>query len=183
MLCTRPDWPLNSAMGRFILIFMSVLLVLFLAELTGPVQQMIVVPWTGALASFSAVLVRLIDSNALSYGNVLQDMRTGSGISIEAGCNGVEACIMLVAAMLAYPAALRLKMTGLVLGVLAIQALNLVRIVSLFYLVQWSASAFEFAHLYLWQALIMLDVLLAWLVWLRWVSRSQVVVEARLAAH
>jgi exosortase/archaeosortase family protein len=56
---------------------------------------------------------------------------------------------------------------------LAIQALNLVRIVSLFYLVQWSARAFEFAHLYLWQALIMLDVLLAWLLWLRWVTRGQ----------
>jgi exosortase H (IPTLxxWG-CTERM-specific) len=75
--------------------------------------------------------------------------------------------------MLAYPAALRWKITGLVIGCLAIQALNLVRIVSLFYLVRWSVPAFEFAHLYLWQALIMLDVLLAWLVWLRWITRGQ----------
>jgi hypothetical protein len=39
--------------------------------------------------------------------------------------------------------------------------------------VRWSVPAFEFAHLYLWQALIMLDVLLAWLVWLRWITRGQ----------
>ena len=160
-------------MVRFLAVFFTVLLVLFLAELTPPVQRMIVVPWTAFLASCSAVVLHLLDSSIISNGNVLQDMRTGSGIAIEAGCNAVEACIMLAAAMLAYPAPLRSKIAGLLFGALAIQALNLVRIVTLFYLVQWSASAFQFAHLYLWQALIMLDVLLVWLVWLRWVSRSQ----------
>lgn len=160
-------------MFRFLGIFLSVLLVLFLAELTPPVQRMIVVPWTAFLASASAFLVRLADSNVLANGNVLQDMRSGSGIAIEAGCNGVEACIMLAAAVFAYPAALRARMVGLLVGSVAIQLVNLVRIVSLFYLVQWSARAFEFAHLYLWQALIMLDVLVVWLVWLRWVARRR----------
>ena len=46
---------------------------------------------------------------------------------------------------------------GLALGFLAIQALNVVRIISLFYLLQWNPVWFEWAHLYLWQALIMLD--------------------------
>jgi exosortase H (IPTLxxWG-CTERM-specific) len=160
-------------MVRFLVVFFTVLLVLFLAELTAPVQRTIVVPWTALLASCSGFVLHFLDSNVMSNGNVLQDVRTGSGIAIEAGCNAVEACIMLAAAMLAYPAALRWKITGLVLGCLAIQALNLVRIVSLFYLVQWSSRAFDFAHLYLWQALIMLDVLLAWLLWLRWVTRRQ----------
>lgn len=160
-------------MVRFLVIFFSVLLVLFLAELTAPVQRMVVVPWTSFLASASAYAVRLFDTNALAYGRVLQDTRSGSGISIEAGCNGVEACIMLAAAILAYPAAWLTRIYGLLVGAIAIQALNFVRIISLFYLVQWSARAFEFAHLYLWQALIMLDVLVVWLVWLRWVTRRQ----------
>ena len=160
-------------MFRFLGIFLLVLLALFMAELTPPVQRMVVVPWTNFLAAASAALVHVFDSNVLAYGNVLQDMRSGRGISVEAGCNGVEACIMLAAAVFAYPAQLRARMTGLLVGSVAIQLLNLVRIVSLFYLVQWSARAFEFAHLYLWQALIMLDVLLVWLVWLRWVTRRQ----------
>ena len=164
-------------MFRFLGIFLLVLLALFFAELTPPVQRLIVVPWTDFLASASAALVRLVDSNVLAYGNVLQDMRSGRGISVEAGCNGVEACIMLAAAVFAYPAELRARMTGLLVGSVAIQLLNLVRIVSLFYLVQWSARAFEFAHLYLWQALIMLDVLVVWLVWLRWVTRRQYAAE------
>ena len=49
----------------------------------------------------------------------------------------------------------------------AIQALNLVRIVSLFYLGQWNFQWFEWAHLYVWQALIMLDALIVWLLWIR----------------
>jgi exosortase H (IPTLxxWG-CTERM-specific) len=160
-------------MFRFLGIFMLVLLALFLAELTPPVQRLAVVPWTNFLASASAAILHLVDSGVLSYGNVLQDMRSGRGISVEAGCNGVEACIMLAAAVFAYPAQLRAKMTGLLVGSVAVQLLNLVRIISLFYLAQWSAPAFEFAHLYLWQALIMLDVLVVWLVWLRWVTRRQ----------
>jgi exosortase H (IPTLxxWG-CTERM-specific) len=169
-------------MFRFLGIFLLVLVGLFLAELTAPVQRAVVVPWTGFLASASAFLMRLADPSVLSHGNVLQDMRSGVGISVEAGCNGVEACIMLAAALFAYPAALRARMAGLLAGSVAIQLLNLVRIVSLYYLAQWSTPAFEFAHLYLWQALIMLDVLVVWLVWLRWVTRRQYAQPVSVAA-
>ena len=169
-------------MFRFLGIFLLVLLALFMAELTPPVQRMVVVPWTNFLAAASAAIVHVVDANVLVYGNVLQDMRSGRGISVEAGCNGVEACIMLTAAVFAYPAHLRARMTGLLVGSVAIQLLNLVRIVSLFYLVQWSVVAFELAHLYLWQALIMLDVLVVWLVWLRWVTRQQFAAQPADAA-
>lgn len=160
-------------MLRFLLVFFALLVALFLAELTPPVQRFVVAPWTSLLASASAFVIHLVDPNAVSQGNVLRDTQSGSAISIEAGCNGVEACIMLIAAVLAYPAAVRARLAGILAGMIAIQALNLVRIVSLFYLVQWSARAFEFAHLYLWQALIMLDVLVVWLVWLRWATRRE----------
>ena len=53
------------------------------------------------------------------------------------------------------------------MGFAAIQALNLVRIISLFYLLQWNPAWFEWAHLYLWQALIMLDGFIVYLLWVR----------------
>jgi exosortase H (IPTLxxWG-CTERM-specific) len=61
---------------------------------------------------------------------------------------------------------------GITLGLTTVQALNILRIISLFYLGQWNRTVFEWAHLYVWQALIMLDVLLVFLFWLRWVSRQ-----------
>ena len=52
-------------------------------------------------------------------------------------------------------------------GIVAVQGLNVVRVISLFYLGQWNMQVFEWAHLYVWQVLIMLDVLVVWLVWVR----------------
>ena len=61
---------------------------------------------------------------------------------------------------------------GLAAGIVAVQALNIVRVISLFYLGQWNFDVFEWAHLYVWQALIMLDVLVVWMVWVRLLPRS-----------
>jgi hypothetical protein len=44
--------------------------------------------------------------------------------------------------------------------------------VSLFYIGQWNLAVFEWAHLYAWQALIMLDALIVWLLWLRLLPRN-----------
>lgn len=44
---------------------------------------------------------------------------------------------------------------------------TMLRVISLFYLGQWNTQVFNFAHEYLWQALIMLDVLIVWLLWIR----------------
>ena len=43
--------------------------------------------------------------------------------------------------------------------------------ISLFYIGQWDFAVFEWAHQYVWQALIMLDVLIVWLIWVRRVPR------------
>jgi exosortase H (IPTLxxWG-CTERM-specific) len=80
--------------------------------------------------------------------------------------------IVLLAAILAYPAPWKHRLAGLAGGVLAVQLLNIVRIVSLFYIGQWSLPVFEWAHLYAWQALIMLDALIVWLLWLRLLPRN-----------
>ena len=114
--------------------------------------------------------MQLFDGSIISHDRILQSSTSGFGVSIEAGCNGVEAAIILIAGMLAFPSSLKLKLAGI--GIVAVQGVNLLRIISLFYLGQWNYQAFEFAHLYLWQALIMLDVLVVWLLWIRAVARE-----------
>ena len=69
--------------------------------------------------------------------------------------------------MLAFPAPWKNKLAGIAIGLLAVQTLNIMRVISLFYIGQWSMKAFEWTHLYLWQVLIMLDVLIVWLIWIR----------------
>lgn len=154
-------------MGRFFIGFLVIQGILFTAELLRPVQQAVVIPWTEAVARTSAWLAQRFDSAVLSQGKMLHHQASDFAVSIEAGCNGIEASIILAAAMLAFPAPWRYRLIGLGCGFLAIHGLNLLRIISLFYLGQWNLTAFEWAHLYLWQALIMLDALVVFLVWLR----------------
>ncbi len=154
-------------MRRFFLIFVSLQLLLFGLELTRPVQQYLVLPWTAFLARSCVALVTLFDANAAAMGKVLWNPATGFGVSIEPGCNGVEACIILFAAIVAFPSDWKHRAWGIGLGFVAVQALNVIRVISLFYLGQWNATAFRIAHEFLWQGLIMLDVLVVWLLWVR----------------
>lgn len=154
-------------MLRFFLIFLSIQLTLFGINMLSWVQQHFVLPWTALLARICATLVMWFDSSAAAAGKVLWNTQTGFGVSIEPGCNGIEACIVLFAAVMAYPSSWRHKFWGLAVGFVAVQGVNVVRVISLFYLGQWSTPVFNFAHEYLWQALIMLDVLIVWLLWVR----------------
>jgi exosortase H (IPTLxxWG-CTERM-specific) len=159
-------------MARFFLSFILLQALLFGAELTPWAQRWFVVPWTDTLAAVSAAIVKLFDPTVVADGKLLQSGQNGFAVSIEAGCNGVEATIVLVAAILAFPASWKRRLAGLVIGIVAVQALNIVRVISLFYLGQWNVDAFDFAHRYVWQALIMLDVLIVWLLWVRTLPRD-----------
>ena len=154
-------------MIRFFVLFTVLLVGLFTLEILQPAEKYVILPFTSFVADVSVWIIQAFDDNVRSVSNVILDKTTGFGVRIERGCNGVEAMIILFAAIFAFPAPFKNKLIGFTIGFFAIQGLNLVRIVSLFYLGQWNYVAFEWFHLYLWQALIILDALVVWLIWLR----------------
>lgn len=159
-------------MIRFFGIFVTLLITLFSLRISKWGHDWVTEPFTDLLAQMSAWIVKLWDADVISYGVVIQNKVNGFAVGIAPGCDGIEAVIMLVAAIVAFPSPWKHKLVGIVLGFLAIQSLNLVRIISLFYLGQWSTMMFDWFHLYLWQALIVLDALGVWLVWLRYLPRN-----------
>lgn len=154
-------------MLRFFIIFSVLLIGLFTVEILQPAEKYVILPFTSMIADISVWIVQAFDDNVIASANVIRDKTSGFGVRIERGCNGLEAVIILFAAIFAFPAPLKNKLIGFVAGFFAIQLLNLVRIISLFYLGQWNYTAFEWFHLYLWQALIILDAMVVWLIWLR----------------
>ena len=158
-------------MARFIITFVLILLGLFTLEMLVPVQEHVIVPFTEALAKISAWIILPFDDSVLAYGKILQFKDTGFAVSIEAGCNGVEATIVLIAAVVAFPAGWIPRLVAIVLGFFAVQLMNLARIISLFYLGDWNLEVFTWIHLYLWPALIMLDVLIVFIIYLRYISK------------
>ena len=159
-------------MLRFVTTFLLILVALFTLEMLNPVQEHVITPFTSLLAHLSAVLILPFDNSVIAYGKVLQFKDSGFAVSIEAGCNGVEATIVLIAAICAFPASWRARLIAISLGFLAIQVLNIVRIISLFYLGNWNLEYFSWIHLYLWPALIMLDVLVVFIFYLRYLSKQ-----------
>ena len=158
-------------MFSFLLVFCGVLGGLFAVELLKPVQEAVIQPFTGLLASISTALILPFDETVIAQGRVLRDATTGFAVSIEAGCNGVEAAIVLIAGIVAFPARTHHKIIAIAAGFLFVQALNIVRIISLFYLGQWNYTVFEWFHLYLWPVLIMLDVLVVFAIYLQWLGK------------
>jgi len=158
---------------RFFILFLALIVVLFGLEVLTWTQAHVILPFTAVLADISVFLIKLFDDDVLAYGKIISSTVNGFAVSIEPGCNGVEAVIILFAAIFSFPATFKQKMIGFALGFVAIQALNLVRIISLFYMGQWNMVWFEWFHLYLWQALIILDAMVVWMIWLRYLQKSR----------
>jgi exosortase H (IPTLxxWG-CTERM-specific) len=159
-------------MIRFFILFVLILSVLFTAEIMQPVQELVIFPFTAVIANISVWLVNIFDADVAASGKIIRSISNGFAVEIQPGCNGVEAVIILFSAIFAFPAPFKYKLLGFAAGFFAIQLLNLVRIISLFYLGQWNMTAFTWFHLYLWQALIILDALVVWLIWLRYMPAA-----------
>lgn len=172
-------------MIRFFVLFTVMLVGLFTLEILQPAEEYVILPFTSFIADVSVWILQVFDDSVESYKNIIRNSVTGFGVRIERGCNGVEAVIILFAAIFSFPAPFKNKIIGFVIGFFAIQILNLIRIISLFYLGQWNQVAFLWFHLYLWQALIILDALVVWLIWLRTLPQAKLKrqMEAESAAE
>lgn len=148
-----------------------VFLVLFAAILAGGftllslnwVNDHAVEPFTAGVARASGAALELLGQDVEREGTVLRSPRFA--VNIENGCNGVETMIIFMAAVLAFPAAWRARLAGLLLGLVAIQAVNLVRVVALFLTGAYLPSLFDTSHTVIWQTLVILSGVLLWLVW------------------
>ncbi|WP_020210968.1 exosortase H [Gilvimarinus chinensis] len=155
----------NAPLGKFWLKFLLLQGVMFSAQMLVIVQQQLILPFNRLLATLSAGLLSLFETTVSAHDAIIWNSATQFGIEILSGCNAIEASILLLAALVAFPAPGMYKVKGMLFGVLALHLVNFVRILSLYYLGQWSDVAFEWAHLYIWQALIFLDAILIWGWW------------------
>lgn len=122
-----------------------------------------VVPFTAGVARASAVTLDLIGQHVERDGTVIRNERFA--VNIENGCNGVETMIIFMAAVLAFPAPWRARLAGLGIGLVAIQGINLVRVVALFLTGAYLPSLFDTSHTVIWQTLVILSGVLLWLLW------------------
>lgn len=116
-------------------------------------------------ARLAAGLLRLVGHPVLAVGTQLHG--PAASVEVQAGCDGLQPVVLLAIAVGLFRASPRSKLWMLGLGALALFALNLARITSLFLLqVHWP-SGFELAHLTVWPFVFMGAVLGLWFAWAR----------------
>lgn len=147
----------------FIARFFGALIALWVVITLGPVNDHLIVPFTQLVVDASAVTLRWINQPIGVAGTVI---RTSSfALDVRNGCNGVEAMLLLAAAMLAFPATFRSRLTGLLVTSAAIQILNLIRVSSLVWLGEHHHAVFDVVHVAVWQTIVILAAVSMFVVW------------------
>lgn len=85
-------------------------------------------------------------------------------------CTAVFPTVLLTSGILAYPASLRPKLLGLLLFVPAVILLNQIRLLTLWFVQLYAGDAFDLVHIYVWQPLMVVAVLVFFIVWLEWTN-------------
>ena len=150
----------------FLLRFVILLVVFYLIVASHPVNDAVIVPFTGWIARASGRVLNALGETVSVIGTEIR--ASGFGVNIENGCNGVETALLLAAAVLAFPAGWQ-RLTGFLLGFLAIQVVNLIRVVSLVWIGRHRPALFNSSHTVIWQSAV---VLFGVLIFLFWASRQ-----------
>jgi exosortase H (IPTLxxWG-CTERM-specific) len=147
----------------FLAIFLLLLVGGFTVLALQPVNDHVVEPFTAGVAKVSGVTLDLIGQDVAMDGTVIRSPRFA--VNIRNGCNGVETMLIFAAAVLAFPARWRSRLAGLGLGLVAIQLLNLVRVVALFLTGAYFPDLFDTSHTVVWQGVVVAFGVLLWIYW------------------
>lgn len=147
----------------FLLKFFAILVVSYLFIAWNPINDHMIVPFTRALTRSAAAILNVIGQKVTVTDTIISSSRFA--VNINNGCNGVEAMLILLASMAAFPAPIRSRVNGILLGALVVQLLNEVRIVSLFLLGAYHPRIFQLFHTAVWQIAIILVAVLYFLFW------------------
>jgi exosortase/archaeosortase family protein len=134
---------------------------------------------------FQNLLAECVQLDAKLAGKILNCLgqethHTGSTVissrfamTVVSECSASEFVIFLWASILAFPATLRRKIVGVVLGTLTVGLVNLVRLVTLFLVGVYRPRLFTPAHEELWPGLFVVAVIFFVIGWVSWAMREE----------
>jgi exosortase H (IPTLxxWG-CTERM-specific) len=128
------------------------------------VDTYLVLPMTRGLAFISNAGLGMIGFETTLVGTIIAGV-DGFAVNILKGCNGAYVVAIYIAAVLAFPATWKEKAFGALLGIPSVQGINLVRIISLYYIGAEHPALFERFHYHVWQTVVIILSLALWLIW------------------
>lgn len=124
------------------------------------------------LALISSGILNLFGQNTIVAGTTVQS--SVFGISVVTACTGIFITGLFLIAVVALPARWTVKLLGMGIGIGGIFLVNILRLVSLYFIgVHWPAFLDQ-AHQLIWQSLLIVIAVALWLFWAgRWAYDSQ----------
>ena len=147
---------------RFCLAFAAFTVAVFIV-LYG-VQDTIIVRLNRHVAWLAGAILTALGAPVASRGAVVS---VGSfAVEIKNNCNAIYETGLFAAAVWAYPAPVRAKAVGTLVGISLLYLVNLVRVLSLLAIGVLARGWFDVAHLYVWQAIFFAVVAGCWFGWI-----------------
>ena len=119
------------------------------------------------LALTSSGILNLFGQNTIVVGTTVQSSLFG--ISVVTACTGIFITGLFLIAVVAFPTRWRSKLIGAGIGIGGIFIVNIIRLVSLYFIgVHWPGFLDQ-AHQLIWQSLLIAIAVVLWLLWAgRW---------------
>jgi len=163
-LAAKPDEPKKFRREiRFLVTFLVILGGSFTVLSLQPVNDTVIEPFTAVIADVSGWTLNVLGQDITMRQTVIRSDKFA--VNIRNGCNGVEAMVILLAAIVAFPATWKARLVGLGLGVVVIQLINLIRVVALFLTGAYLPKLFDSSHTVIWQTVVILSAVLLWIFW------------------
>lgn len=156
---------LRTPAGRFVGLYALILTVGFTVLALKPVNDSVVNGYTTFVAHQARLTLLAFGEHATVQGQVLSSPRFS--VAIHNGCNGLEAILIFVCGVAAFPSPWRRKLVGVAVGFAAIQLFNIVRIVALFYTGVFRPEWFGASHVFVWQSLVVVFAVGLWVLWVQ----------------
>jgi exosortase/archaeosortase family protein len=156
---------------RFVGLFALLMGVFYVASITSWFEDLVWVPYLRLNADVSNGILRLLGQDVTVDDRTISSLRCT--ILVERGCDAIYPAALYLAAVLAFPVSGRSKLPGVLIGAPALLVINLIRIVSLYFVAAYWRRAFEMMHLEVWQALFIFLAVLFWGIWAWWATHDR----------
>ncbi len=125
--------------------------------------------YINATASLSASILSLLGIESYAQGNnIISDAMI---ISLAFGCEGSEPIVLFIAAVSAFPSAVKKKLIGGITGVLLLYVLNILRIITLYFIGLSEVFNFDLFHVIIFPVVFIIIAILFFLGWLKWQNK------------
>jgi len=155
--------PVQRARLLFVARFLGLVTALYILISLEPVDRTFIASFTHGLTLASAGLLHLFGVQVQVIGTTMRD--AAFAVDVKNGCNGIEALILLVSAIVAFGGPWKQRIAGVIAGALFIEVINLIRIASLFEIGKTHPALFEQFHLVIWQSVIILLSVVFFVIW------------------